>query len=180
MLMKLLETAKQELIRSNADYRHPFKLLTLATVDHTNTPQLRTVVKRNIDIDFQVLIYTDSRTPKVDQISANEMVSALWYHPKKKLQVRMECVATIVDQSADLHIEHLKRISLSKSIKDYTTLAAPGSVLSDNVEFGEEVNFSLIVLKPYRIEVLQLNRDQHSRAMYTRENNDWTETKLVP
>jgi len=180
--MNLLEIAKQELIRSNADHRHPFKLLTLATVDTDHgRPQLRTVVKRNIDSDFKTLIYTDTRTRKVAQIKSNERVSALWYHTKKKLQIRMECKALLIDSDSDLHLLHLSKVKQSKSITDYTTANPPGSPLdSDFVTHTPEIHFTLLQLLPETIEVLQLSREGHQRAMYSLQNGTWAETQLVP
>ena len=45
--MILFDLAKAELIRSNADRRHPFRYLSLAT--HGVYPEIRTVVKRKND-----------------------------------------------------------------------------------------------------------------------------------
>lgn len=180
--MNLLEIAKQELIRSNADYRHPFKLMTLATIDaSTGYPQVRTVVKRHIDSLFSVLIYTDSRSPKMAQIKSNNLISAIWYHPKKKLQVRMDCIAHIVEEDSQLYQDHLLKVKQSKSVEDYTTSLAPGTEFSGfEVEHRDKIHFSLIQLNPTRIEVLKLSSEAHQRASYINVNGQWKESILVP
>jgi len=180
--MNLLEVAKQELIRSNADYRHPFNLMTLATIDgKTAYPQVRTVVMRHIDSLFSVLFYTDSRSPKVAQIEANNLTSLMWYHPKRKLQVRMDCTAHIVEEESLLYKDHLLKVKQSKSVSDYTASLAPGTELRGlEVEYRGEIHFSLIQLNPKNIEVLQLSSEAHQRALYIKVNGQWQENRLVP
>ena len=180
--MNLLEVAKQELIRSNADYGHPFKLMTLATIDaETGYPQVRTVVVRHIDNLFSVLFYTDSRSPKMAQIETNNFASAIWYDPNRKLQVRMDCVAHIVEEDSQLYKDHLLIVKQSKSVSDYTASLAPGTELKGfEVKHGDEIHFGLIQLTPKHIEVLQLSSEGHQRALYINANGQWQESILVP
>ena len=79
--MELFKLAKAELLRSNADRRHPFLYFTLATFGQY--PEARTVVKRHAGQDLSLLFFTDSRKHKVRQIKKNAKVSALFYHPNK-------------------------------------------------------------------------------------------------
>ncbi|MFK7970361.1 MAG: pyridoxamine 5'-phosphate oxidase family protein, partial [Bacteroidia bacterium] len=76
----LLKNAQGELLRANADKRHPFRFFTLATLD--KYPEVRTVVLRKAKPDFDIVLFTDSRSPKVRHIQASPHVSALFYHPK--------------------------------------------------------------------------------------------------
>lgn len=180
--MKLLDIAKQELIRSNVDHRHPFKLMTLATKSLENGyPQLRTVVKRNMDSDFNIIAYTDIRSAKVAQIKTDSRSSLIWYHPKKKLQIRMECIASVLDESHDLYKRNYASVKQSKSLKDYTTYQPPGESLNDeNLKYCDTIYFSLLQFKPESIEVLRLGHDGHKRALYTLIDDEWRENKLVP
>lgn len=170
--MSLIELAREELLRSNVDKKHPFKLLTLATfgVDY---PETRTVVKRHVDADFNVLVYTDSRTPKVFQAQENSNVSVLFYNPKKRLQVRIKAFCCIVDSSDQSYFEHLHRIKSSGNTKDYQTKLAPGSEVTNEVLYDMELNFSLIKLIARELDILQLGKEQHLRAKSTKQNNLW-------
>ena len=180
--MNLLEVAKQELIRSNRDYRHPFNLMTLATIDaKTGYPKVRTVVMRHIDSLLNVLFYSDSRSPKVAQIEKNNLTSLIWYHPKRKLQVRMDCIAHIVEEKSQLYKDHLLKVKHSKSVLDYKSSLAPGTELNGlEVKHRDEIHFSLIQLNPTLIDILQLSNEGHQRSLYINANEQWQESLLVP
>ena len=184
--MELFNKAKQELLRSNADKRHPFRFFVLGTVEKEREIvriAQRTVVKRKMLEDFSILVYTDTRSPKIQQLKNNNEVSALFYHPKKQLQVRVVAQAILVDEASNLYQEHLAIIRQSPSIKDYQTTQAPSSILEDkNVLYTDKIHFSLIQIVPYDIDVLQLDRAGHQRAKYHRIHDKaaWTECLIVP
>ena len=96
--MELFNLAQAELLRSNADRRHPFLYFTLATFGRY--PEARTVVNRHVNAGLSVLLFTDRRTSKVSQARESPRVTALFYHPKKKLQVRMNGVTGNFDYVA--------------------------------------------------------------------------------
>ena len=178
--MELFKLAKAELLRSNADRRHPFLYFTLATFGQY--PEARTVVKRHAGQDLSLLFFTDSRTPKVSQIKKNAKVSALFYHPKKKLQVRMKGLAELIGKGDESYDQFLEQIKNSRALKDYTARQAPGSEVGDESEivFGEEAHFIAIKIKPAYMDVLRLGREQHERRRYTLEGKNWEEAVLVP
>lgn len=177
--MELFKLAKAELLRSNADRKHPFLYFTLATFGLY--PEVRTVVKRHIGQGLALMFFTDSRTPKVSQIRENAKVSALFYHPKKKLQVRMNGVAELIGKGHEEYESLLKQVNSANNLKDYTTLRAPGSVVEDESEiaFGEEAHFLAIRIQPQYIDVLQLGREAHRRRGYSLKEGEWTEAILV-
>ena len=178
--MNYLETAIAELIRSNVDKRHPFRTMVLGT-SGGDYPQLRTVVNRKFSKNDGITFYTDSRSPKVNQILANPQVSLLFYHPKKKLQLRILGIANFLDQSSDQYRQALQSIKQSPSAKDYTTALPPGSHI-DSVEYayGDTLNAAVVQVELKEIEVLLLDRDGHQRRLYTIEDGDWMEQVLVP
>ena len=177
--MKLLEAAEGELFRSNIDHKHPFRYFSLATFGRF--PEVRTVVKRMIHKDLSVLFFSDSRTPKIQEIRNNSKVTALFYHPKKKLQIRIRGNAKLVDQSDEHYSQYVNQVQQSTNLKDYTTLQAPGSFLeTETVAFGEEMYFAPVIIQPLELEILQLNRSMHERCLYVREKDSWKEIQLVP
>jgi pyridoxamine 5'-phosphate oxidase len=177
--MNLLETAKTELFRSNADRKHPFRLMYLAT--RGAYPEVRTVVKRHIDQELRVLFYTDQRSPKVQQIQHDPRVSLLFYHPRKQLQVRIRGEASLLTAGSEYEAR-LQQIKQSPGLKDYTTGAAPGSLLQEGTAFGEndEIHFAMVKIHPHLIDVLQLAPKGHQRAEYQWQNDQWAERRLVP
>lgn len=177
--MNLFQQAKSELFRSNADKKHPFRYCQLSTL--SEYPETRTVINRKIGLDFSVLIYTDSRTPKVQHIQTNNKVSALFYHPKKRLQIRVKGLASIIGKEHPDYLTHLQQVNQSPSLRDYTTLQPPGSPLeTENVVLGTVLYFTAILLEPLYLDILLLRREGHLRSDYFLEDGQWIERRLVP
>lgn len=180
--MDLFKLAKTELLRSNVDRKHPFRLLYLSTLGEY--PEVRTVVKRHIDTDLNLVFFTDSRSPKVEQLRTNPKVSALFYHPKKKLQLRLYGTAALIDEGHGDFDRYFQTVKASSSLKDYTTQRAPGSLLAQEAEagvlFGTEVHFIAVQILPDKLDVLQLGRESHRRSVFCHQNDQWLEQPLVP
>ncbi|MCB9267443.1 MAG: pyridoxamine 5'-phosphate oxidase family protein [Lewinellaceae bacterium] len=178
--MELFELATAELLGSNAGRRHPFLYFTLATFGQY--PEARTVVARQVSPGLDILFFTDPRSPKVIQIRENPKVSALFYHPKKKLQLRMNGRADIIAEGEDGYDPLLNQVKNSGSLKDYSTRQPPGSVVAKetDIEFVEDLHFLPIRIRPLYIDVLQLGRETHQRRGYTLEKGIWQEAILVP
>lgn len=177
--MDLLKLAEAEFWRSNEDRKHPFRLLQLATFGK-GYPEIRTVVKREVNRDWTFLFYTDIRTPKVKDIQQNSKVSLHFYHPKKQLQVRLKGDAEILS-SGVLFEEHLALAKSAPSVSDYTSRQAPSSELvDDKLSYGDQLHFGLIRVITLEIDVLKLDREGHQRAYYSKNGVDWKGKKLVP
>jgi len=173
---RLWQLATSELIRSNVDPKHPYKTCVLSTVG--KYPESRWVVKRGMNSkDFSMLIYTDSRSPKVSQIKKDNRVSLLYYHPKKKLQIRINALGELLDEG-ELYDTHFKKVQ--NHPKDYSTLLAPGSVLDGQLQYGSDINFTLLVIKPILWDILELGKKRHYRVRYELEDNKWKGKVLVP
>ena len=173
---RLWQLAISELIRSNTDPKHSYKTCVLTTVGIY--PEARWVVKRGINSeDLSMLIYTDSRSCKVSQIEEDNRVSLLYYCPQKKLQIRINALAEILDEG-ELYDTHFKKAQ--NQLKDYTTLLAPGTILYDTLNYNDEMHFFLVVIKPQKWDILELGDERHFRASYELENNKWIGTERVP
>ena len=174
-LTDFFDQAHKELFRANEDRRHPFRTLVLATL--SDFPHVRTVVKRKSLPDYSVLVYTDSRTTKISDLQKNKNCSLLFYHPKKKLQITFYCEADLIE-SGELFEKH-QAIALVHP-NDYATAAAPKAELeAPEYLYAEETNFALLQFRPQRIEILQLGRPQHLRAVFELKNN-WEGQWVVP
>jgi hypothetical protein len=80
--------------------RHPFHLLTLATIGLDAAPQIRTVVLRRFDESTGggqacVWFHTDSRSPKLAQIGHRPAVALHWYDIARRLQLRVSARAVV-------------------------------------------------------------------------------------
>lgn len=176
---EFLREAFSHMTRSNVDHKHPFRYVTLATMSDDDIKQ-RTVVHRKFIEPGISHICTDGRTRKVTDIGMNPKVSLLFYHPKKKLQIAIQASAMLVE---DGELYELYRSQISEhQLIDYAAIPEPGSAIEDSSSFqsGEGIHLSLLVLKWNSIDLLQLDRSGHKRAKFTKTENSWKGTWVVP
>ncbi|MFT4760190.1 MAG: pyridoxamine 5'-phosphate oxidase [Paraglaciecola sp.] len=178
--MNLLKVAETEFFRSKTKRQHPFRFFTMATTGEY--PEIRTVVKRDFTADWSLLFYTDARTPKVRQIAKNDKVSALFYHSKKQLQVRIKGIAKPIDKTSKEFSKLLSQIKNSRSAADYLTTNAPGTPILEEstVVYGDDFHFLPIQIQAVEIDVLQLSREGHQRQLFKKVDGEWLKTNLVP
>lgn len=180
MKEQFLEEARQELVNGHAKKRHPFRYFTFATVAN-GTPKQRTVVLRKTLVDLSLVFYTDRRTQKLKEIQNTPECSALFYHPKKLLQLRIEGTAQLItDKEQIASYWHTVQAS---SRNDYTINIAPGTPIKnpDEVHYNTEGNyFCPVKIVPHTIEYLRLKRPNHLRVLYSRIDDDWSGEFLVP
>jgi len=181
MFDSFLEEIKSELIKGHNERYHPFKLITLATIDANQKPEQRIVVLRNSNPDLKLTFFTDLRSQKVIQIKNNGEVSAHFYHPEKKLQLVFRAKAYL-EQNEQL-IRNLWGKLTASNKRDYTTQKPPGSFIKEpqNVEYlNHQNNFCVVHLKPTSIEYLKLNQPQHLRILFEKNESGWQGQFLVP
>ena len=161
--------------------KHPFKYMTLSTIDKDLRPQSRRVVLREVNDNLDCIIFTDSRTDKVKQIENNCHACILAYHPKKLLQLKLNGKLYPIEDSVE--IKRLFQKVGEKALKDYTTLSSPGTPIAspDHVDYGERSQNHFLALKfvPDQWEALKLKRPHHLRAIFFK-HNDWKGQWLVP
>ncbi len=181
MLQELFSELKLELRAAMHKKKHPFKYVTLSTVNEQNTPRSRTVVLREISESLECIIFTDSRSVKVSDVNSNENACILAYHPKKLMQLRLDGILVQIDDPDE--IKRLFQKVSEKAIKDYTTLQAPGSAIEnpDDVDYvaRKENHFKPFRFIPHAVEYLRLKRPNHLRAIFKIEN-DWKGQWIVP
>ncbi|MEM9327163.1 MAG: pyridoxamine 5'-phosphate oxidase family protein [Bacteroidota bacterium] len=172
-----------EIKRGAVDKRHPFRFVTLATQGQDEVG-LRYVVLRKVTDDFHLYIYTDSRSEKVKHLRTNQQASLLFYHPGKKLQVKVLGTAQ-VHQLDDLSIAEWKNVQdIGK--RAYGPTIAPGEAITHPSvayhwpESIDDQHFVVLEVSPKSIEALQLNRMEHLRARFTLQNSSWEGQWLAP
>ena len=86
-----------------ARFNDPFHCPVLGT-SHEEGCNLRTVILRQFNLPERILVcHTDARAPKAREIKEFNRVAWLFYHPRKKVQLRISGKATLhaADQFAD-------------------------------------------------------------------------------
>lgn len=164
----------------------------LATVDAAGTPQVRTLVLRDIG-DGNLGIFINNTSPKWNQLDAG--VSVLVYLPSLSLQYRIQATLepiakSIVDQSWTLRPDTPKRLDWL-----YQSYQAQSSVIADQATLLSELNSQIpetpqqapesaqgLKLVPHQIERLDLNAQggPHHRQLFKRTNDGWHALTLIP
>lgn len=172
---------KEELQNAITKHRHPFRCFTFATAGTGKIARLRTVVLRKTNPDLKLTFYTDKRSKKIIHIKENNKVSLLFYHPEKLLQLRIEGVATI-----NSNTKATKKIWEGMDVaakREYTTQNAPGSktVNPSTIEYLDSENhFCTVEITPFKIEYLKIQRPNHVKVRFSKNNENWTGEFLVP
>ncbi len=181
MMDQYLEKAQDELQKGVHKKGHPFRYVTMGTVSLDTKAALRTVVLRQVTDEGYFRIYTDGRSDKIAQINNHPYVTLLWYHPKKLMQISITGKAHIITDSNELQ-KYWSGVQPS-SRKDYTTVKAPGSEISnpDEVSYLDQGNFfTILEIRPETMEYLELKRPNHIRIAFTKEDDSWEGTFINP
>ncbi|MCE2612604.1 pyridoxamine 5'-phosphate oxidase family protein [Flavobacteriaceae bacterium D16] len=181
MINGYFDEIRQELTKGATQKGHPFRYFTLGTVGLERLARQRTVVLRRMDDELNLIFYTDARSKKIMHLKENNKVGLLFFHPKKLLQVRIEGLAHEIKDEDTLN-KYWSGVQ-PKARKDYTTAAAPGSLLDDpgQLEYLDEENhFCIVSVQPFKIEYLKLQRPNHIRVRFSKVENLWTSEHLVP
>ena len=173
--------------RGVARFNDPFHSPVFGTVDQGRSA-LRTVILRQFRLTERVLVcHTDSRANKVRDMSNQADVCWLFYHPKKKVQLRISGPATLHadDRFADEQWAATKipsRLNYCAVEPPGTCLELPSSGLPDfllnkvptliNTESGRK-NFMVIAGQIKSLDWLQLSILGNRRARF-----DWTPAGL--
>ncbi len=140
-----------------------WRIASLATVDAAQSPQVRSVVLREVDTDAaEILIYTDKRSQKVLELAQHPHCSLLLWCPVRQQQLRMACQARFLAFAAS----HWQSIFGTHAVHDYATQSPPGETLADAVTFDlakAEQNFCVIAFAVVEIDRLWLSKEGHRR-----------------
>ncbi len=123
----ILEEVWKMLDRGVTHFNDPFHWPVLGTTA-SNGSSLRTVILRRFIAPDRVLVcHTDARAEKVREIKQFSNVSWLFYHPKRKVQLRISGPATLHsdDQLAD---EQWHATKLTSRL-NYCAAEAPGTAV---------------------------------------------------
>lgn len=127
-----------------------------------------------------LIFHTDYRSPKVEQIKKNNIVSWLFYDAKSRIQIRLKTVATIHYQDAitlkrwdDSRLESRRCYLVNPAPSTVANLPTDGlpenlsvkDLTDENVAIGYE-NFAVVKNEVTEIDWLFLNHDGHRRAQF--------------
>ena len=166
---------------------HPFHWPVLGTRSKEGC-NLRTVILRQVKVPDRILVcHTDERAAKVQDIKNYSQTSWLFYHPQKKVQVRISGRTTLHahDSLADRQWADTRitsRLNYCASKPPGTPIDQPSSGLPDfllnkiptllETEIGRE-HFMAIAVQIFSIDWLILKVTGNRRARF-----EWNEDRL--
>ena len=156
---------------------------------------LRTVILRQVKVSDRLIVcHTDARSAKVQEIMNFSQTSWLFYHPKKKIQVRVVGYATL--HAHDPYAERQWADTSITSRLNYCTSKPPGAridkpssglpdFLLNKIPTLLETercrkNFIAIAVHIFSIDWLLLKITGHRRALFEWDKDSLQATWLVP
>jgi hypothetical protein len=190
----LLQEACSMLAQGAKRFNHPFHWPVLGSTGKDGS-SLRTVILRQFIWPERTLIcHTDARAAKVQEITNFSEISWLFYHPKKKVQLRISGPATLhsYDQIADRQWTRTKitsRLNYCTSQPPGTPIDRPSSGLPDFLrqkvptllesETGRK-HFMVIAGRMDSLDWLALRALGNRRARFDWDENGLQAHWLVP
>jgi pyridoxamine 5'-phosphate oxidase len=186
----VLAQVVEQLSAGVASAKHPFHLLTVATVGLDGRPQARTVVLRAVLPEARsIRFHTDYRSPKVRELLEHPSVLLLWYDPQIKRQLRVAAQARVhhADEVARAHwlasaarsrACYASPFAPSSELGEADWPAAPEAVEADHAEAFR--HFCVVDCRWERIEILDLHASGHQRLLLTWHEQSLHAAKLAP
>ena len=174
--------------RSRPDSRY----LQLATIGLEGYPANRTVVFRGFCEGDRLMIISDTRSAKIDQIQTCTSAEACWYFAKTREQFRIRGDLSVI--TADCQDPALRNLrvqlwqNLSDAARQQFMWPAPGKVRqSSDFSTAQPDNqdplphFCLVLLKPSHVDHLSLRGTPQDRVIYTyTAEGDWQVQPVNP
>lgn len=173
---QILEDVWTRLLRATVDKRHDFRRVVLATYDGNSVKQ-RIVLLRHVIKGKGVVVYTDARSQKVEDLKIQPEASLLFYSSKQRIQ--LSCKASVADYKDTIDISSWDH----RRLKDYTTSLTPGSPISleDDVTYDtSSVHFKALYFRINSIDYLNLREEGHLRILFEEDGLGWSYQRLVP
>jgi hypothetical protein len=165
-LIHLPHTIWKQLALAKDDRQHPWRTPVLASIDSSGLPHARTVVLRNVDSDSQVLqFFTDSRSPKVTQLSTSPQAQIVFW--SKALNWQLRVTAQITIETTGVAVDAAwRQVEQSPARQDYLSPLSPGDALAAEApkELGHSHHLAIISAKVTHIDWLSLSPEGHQRA----------------
>ena len=167
-----------ELQRATQDRHHEWRTPVLATVGTDGLPQARTVVLRHVDSKLGKLqIYTDSRSPKVAELAARQVLSMSFWSKRLGWQLRVRAASSVQRTGPEVDAVWA-RVSQSPAAGDYLAASAPGAVLpaagaAPAAGLQNQHHLAIITAEVNEIDWLELARTGHRRAVLKHDVWEW-------
>lgn len=163
----------RELARAASDRLHEWRIVTLANVAQ-GKPSLRSMVLREVNENrWQLLFYSDSRSPKVAQLKASPEAMLMVWSRELGWQVRMTTTVQ-VDDSSPAVSKHWAKVKASTNSQDYLAALPPGTPVQHfKTERGTREHFAVLTATVTALDWLELHAQGHRRASFDGDGHRW-------
>lgn len=156
---------------------HGWRVGVLATVDQAGAADARSVVLRDLDLQARtLLIYTDSRSPKAQQLQAQPQGMLVLWSEALGWQLRLS-VSLALETSGLRVSSRWAQLKLTPAARDYLSPLAPGSVLAaanpSPPERTSRDHFAVIAARVDAVDWLELHGQGHRRARFDAAGAAW-------
>jgi hypothetical protein len=154
---------------------HDWRVGVLATVNE-GAADARSVVLRDLELQSRtLLIYTDSRSPKTQQLQARPQGKLVLWSEALGWQLRLS-VALSLETSGLRVSSRWAQLKLTPAAHDYLSPLPPGSVLSGGTQAPERTSrdhFAVVAARVDAVDWLELHREGHRRARFDAAGSAW-------
>lgn len=163
-----------ELQRATQDRHHEWRTPVLATLGTDGAPQARTVVLRHTNAKLAcLLIYTDSRSPKISELATNPCVTLVFWSKRLNWQLRVRADMSVQTTGPEVEAAWVG-VSQSAAAGDYLSATAPGDVLPVAPATPSTLHHLVVLTAQVRrIDWLELGRAGHRRAVFDANTWEW-------
>jgi pyridoxamine 5'-phosphate oxidase len=163
----------RELAACVHDKGHAWRVGVLATTDG-DSADARSVVLREWHAGPRtLLLFTDARSPKVQQIEAHPQGTLVLWCARRGWQLRLRVRLAV--ETAGLRVSsHWARLKMSPAAQDYMSPLPPGSPLLNAVQTRESRgHFAVLAAEVLVVDWLELHAQGHRRALFDAEGGRW-------
>lgn len=166
----------KELDRAAGDQHHEWRTPVLATLGADGHANARTVVLRHVQPEGRTLVFfTDSRSPKVDELRSQPRASLVFWSKKLRWQLRLRTTFSVLTAGVEVDVAW-ERLKQTSAAGDYLSAAAPGAPVERGMTVvGDQPNFAMLQCRVEAIDWLELARGGHRRAWLEAHGNRWVQ-----
>lgn len=172
-----------ELVRCARQAGHGWRRAVLATSGEDGADARVVVLRDAHPSRWELLFYTDTRSPKTAQIARDPRATLVCWCPDIGWQLRLRCELELADDGLEVtsrwaHVRH------SPAAQDYLSPLAPGSVVaqpdrpaaatrSDDPACVQRTFFGVVTAKVKTLDWLELHAQGHRRARFSADGRHW-------
>lgn len=174
--------------------KHSFRIFSFGT-SHNSRPNVRTVVLRDFNFKNQTFdCHSDIRSPKIKELSDNNLIEAMFYCPDNKVQARISGKAKVLHENQETMSrwntlsESSKRCymgpySPSEKLESYHPNIPEDFQFKNPTKKESEIgfkNFVVIRINFDKIDYLELKYSGHKRIQFNFANKEVSANWIAP